>query len=241
MSDASDFISDLLEIDTLKTWSLIVTLFGDLESDRISGAQIRTLLGHTGIKPEAIRVALHRLKNDGWVNVEKEGRDAYYSLSRLGSQETANAAGDVYRMTPKYDEPPQFALTPPGSQIETLPEVWKGVVLVPAGQKLPPQHYALSVSNGIVPDWLEQAIVSAKVLQSADRLSRVVKRINVSDHEVSSEHKQVLRLLVLHFWRRIALRAESWLHMALIPDGAIANCHRPVSIFLGNTESIKVS
>ena len=51
-------VTELVALDTLKTWSLIVTLFGDLEEKELSGAQIRTLLGHIGIKPEAIRVAL---------------------------------------------------------------------------------------------------------------------------------------------------------------------------------------
>lgn len=237
----SELISQLVEIDSLKTWSVIVTLFGDLKNDRISGAQVRRLLGTAEIKPEAIRVALHRLKNDGWIHVEKEGREAHYRLSAIGHQETATAARDVYRTTPKYAAPPQFVLMPPQTQAAPYLEIAKDVVVVPPGQPVPPEGYPLHVSGQPIPAWLEHALVSPRVLTNAKSLSAVVTRIMAATHDDRDPDQHLLRLLVLHHWRRIALRSESWLHMALLPEGAIANCHRPVSDFLERSDPIQIS
>ena len=66
----------LLGLESTKTWSLIATLFGDLDGDELSGKALWSLLAPLGIKPEATRVALHRLKKDGWIVAKKAGREA---------------------------------------------------------------------------------------------------------------------------------------------------------------------
>lgn len=241
MPHVSELISQLVEIDSLKTWSVIVTLFGDLKNDRISGAQVRRLLGNAHIKPEAIRVALHRLKKDGWILVEKEGREALYRLSDIGRRETEAAARDVYRTTPKYAAPPQFVLMPPQIQAGPFLEITKDVVLVPTGQAPLPEGLALQVSGQNIPAWLEHTLVSQRVLSNANRLSAVVTQIMANAFDARDLDQHLLRLLVLHHWRRIALRPESWLHMALLPEGTIANCHQPVSDFLDHSDPIQIS
>ena len=105
MSTVRTLIEDLANIEKIKTWSLIVTMFGDLDEchpQSLSGKEIGAILGHIGIKPEAVRVALHRLKKDGWIHATKSGREVEYGLSQNGLQETAAVYDDVYRRTVKY-------------------------------------------------------------------------------------------------------------------------------------------
>ena len=87
MTPTTALIEDLSSLETIKTWSLIVTLFGDLDGEPqvvLSGKDIGAILGHIGIKPEATRVALHRLKRDGWIDTQRAGREVFYSLSDRG-------------------------------------------------------------------------------------------------------------------------------------------------------------
>lgn len=240
MSNASELISDLVKIDTLKTWSVIVTLFGDLDGNHLSGADIRELLEHAGIKPEAIRVALHRLKKDGWITVEKEGREARYLLSKFGHQETAKAAADVYRSSPKYASAPSFVLIPPENRETHFLKVAKDVALIPPNEAVPEKSIALEIQDEKIPLWLEHAVVSPKMLETAKQLTEIVNRTNMGNFQNSGKEQQVLRLLILHYWRRIALRSECWAHMALLQDGTIAQCHRPVVEFLKSSAQIRM-
>ena len=61
----------------LKVWSLIVTLMGDrlrLNAGAIQNRDLTAILGLLGITPQAIRVAVHRLRRDAWIVTEKSGR-----------------------------------------------------------------------------------------------------------------------------------------------------------------------
>ena len=52
--------------DMPRVWSLIVTVFGDLaqrNGDEIAGPVLGEILAPVGVRPEAMRVALHRLRN----------------------------------------------------------------------------------------------------------------------------------------------------------------------------------
>jgi hypothetical protein len=47
-----------------------------------------------------------------------------------------------------------------------------------------------------------------------------------------------LRLLVLHYWRRMALRSGSWALIALEPEGVLARCHASVTAYLANSPRV---
>ena len=60
-----------------RVWSVIISLFGDMAqrpNEKISGAALTRIITPMGIKPEAIRVALHRLRKDGWIESVRAGR-----------------------------------------------------------------------------------------------------------------------------------------------------------------------
>ena len=98
-------IHALAQLDHIKVWSLIASIFGDLTKGNLSclsGGQIRQLTGPMGIKPEAVRVALHRLGKDNWIETQKSGRETLYSLTADAMQETVRVHDDVYRSGSKY-------------------------------------------------------------------------------------------------------------------------------------------
>ena len=236
MQTPHPIILQLVELDTLKTWSLIVTLFGDLDGDVLTGTQIRLLLGHIGIKPEAIRVALHRLKSDGWITSTKTGREAVYQMSPRARSETAAVAPDIYRKRIKPKECWEFHLVeePPITSGGIL--LNRNLALVEVGAR-PSGHEALvlAAQNQVIPQWVAASLVPEAILNRASKLGLQVDRFSEVERPFD---KRIFRLLVLHHWRRIALRSGAWAHASFLPGGEIAVCHAKVVALLNATDKI---
>lgn len=229
-------IAQLVALDTLKTWSLIATLFGDLDGDELSGSQIRMLLGHIGIKPEAIRVALHRLKSDGWIESQKNGREAVYCLSAMAQKETDDVAPDIYRKTVKYPDGWCFQLAEEAPTSKNMILLNKNLFLVPIGNPADASNSLLLTANEPdLPDWVAASLVSKNLVQLAADLRSKVGQFAELESDLD---RMAFRLLVLHHWRRIALRIGSWAHVSFCPDGEIALCHRVVIELLDQTDKI---
>lgn len=224
-------VTRLVELETLKTWSLIVTLFGDLDGDVLTGAEVRTLLGHFGIKPEAIRVALHRLKSDGWVDAEKQGREAVYRLSDMGRRETTAVTADVYRQDVKHPDGWYVLLVKDGAVPDGGISLTRDVFLVPkSDQSMTSEALALAAVGVSVPQWVEQTLVPFSMQKNAAALVHVLS--SAERDELSKKDAVSLRLLTVHHWRRLALRPGIWAHIALLPNGVLARCHSTVTQYL---------
>ncbi|TNF17581.1 MAG: PaaX family transcriptional regulator, partial [Rhodobacteraceae bacterium] len=62
----------------------MISVFGVLaqdESARIIGPLLRLLTERIGITPAAMRVAIHRLRKDGWIDSQRHGRTSVYFLT----------------------------------------------------------------------------------------------------------------------------------------------------------------
>jgi len=84
---------------TPRVWSLLVTVFGELAQDegaQISALMLRQICALIGIKPEAMRVALHRLRKDGWIGNQRTGRSSAYFLTDWGRAQSAAASPRIY-------------------------------------------------------------------------------------------------------------------------------------------------
>ena len=71
----------------LRVWSLIITFFGDavaLRGGRVALSTLRDAMGLLDIEPGAVRTALSRLANEGWVERQREGRLSFYKLTDQG-------------------------------------------------------------------------------------------------------------------------------------------------------------
>ena len=92
-------VAHILGGDPPRVWSFIVTIFGDLarEDDRyISSRTLNRLTAEIGVKPEATRVALHRLRKEDWLESAKFGRESHYRLTNKGRKLSREAAPRIY-------------------------------------------------------------------------------------------------------------------------------------------------
>ncbi len=236
MQARDPIISQLVALDTLKTWSVIVTLFGDLDGEELSGTQIRTLLCHIGIKPEAIRVALHRLKSDGWITSRRHGREAVYRMSDAARAETDAVASDIYQRRRNRSGSWHIQLFREAPSHHGIFLINKNLAIVP-GEPEPLDKEALCLTplTSVIPPWIEETLVSGMLIQLADKLHSIVVCYSTPNNALDTI---AFRLLALHHWRRIALRPGSRAHASLVPDGPIAQCHGAVVKFLAATSRI---
>ncbi|MEM1351802.1 MAG: hypothetical protein AAGF27_05630 [Pseudomonadota bacterium] len=232
----------LIDLEPLKTWSLIVTILGDLDGAELTGSILRTLLERIDIKPEAIRVALYRLKSDGWITSRKSGREAAYRLSPRALRETETVRADVYGTPGSHAKRWQILLQKPGlPSIEGL-QLGKDIVLIPQSEDVSaPDALVLEFRGDTVPSWVQEVLVPRQLMQNAEALVQSLAAPQTDINSISPEEQVTLRILVLHHWRRLALREGSWAHMYFLPEGIVAQCGKVVTLFLGQSESLSKS
>lgn len=197
-----------------RVWSLLVTVFGDMAQDpgtRIAGTTLQDLMGLIGIKPEATRVALHRLRKDGWIDSTRRGRTSQYGLTPQGHAESAKASPRIYGpalapgkvwlllANPGTSVVAQENWLRLGGQCYIAPDCPGGTDLlcVPLDKDAPLPGW---VRAALIPDWLRD--------QSAELFRRLcaVQTALGDRPALTSLEIAALRVLIVHEWRRIALK-----------------------------------
>ncbi|MEO9652697.1 MAG: hypothetical protein ABJ360_02830 [Roseobacter sp.] len=207
-----------------KTWSLVVTILGDTKGQAIAGKDLRALMTDIGIKAEALRVALHRLKKDGWIDTTMSGREASYALSDYGRRETARVYDDIYRTDMKYPEGWHVVMPPiQDSPAPAAISLSKSTILVPRSIPLPKDALVMTLPDAPLPGWVQDQLVPSHLTQLAAGLTPLVPRFATAPDAITS------RLLFLHHWRKLALNDGVWAHIGLCPDGTLAQCHKAVT------------
>ena len=219
---------------------MIVSLFGDLEQSGLqvlSGKQLNTILGHIGIKPETTRVALHRLKNDKWIETSKSGRETLYGMSKKAVAETAKVYDDVYGTSIKYHKGWQLQITQEDSHANKIPSVQivKNVSLVPViNANTSTQILNADFIGSHMPQWVGKKVINSKIQKIVTTLLDVISDSNDMINNATKLDQIVLRLLILHHWRKLALRDNIWCHIWLFAEGDLARCQKEVTQFLSN-------
>lgn len=209
-----------------------MTVFGDFDGEMLTGSQLRALLEPLGFKPEAIRVALHRLKADDWILAQKSGREAHYSLSARGRKETEAVRPEVYGQADSL-----------GAWSIVLPEnLITEKAAIPLGRDafLVPDSAAHELENAVVlpmegvtiPPWVEDVLVPPQLRSIANELTRILASADGDLDDMNSADLAALRLLALHHWRRLALRRGTVAHAALLKKGVICQCKDTVTALL---------
>lgn len=209
----------LLDGQTPRVWSLLVTVFGDLaqaSGARLSGAAVGAITAAIGIKPEATRVALHRLRKEGWIDSLRRGRQTSYGLTAPGREQSSAASPRIYDMR-RPEGPAWLALPDPAQGPGDMPpgavQLAPHVLLSPHCPAAPaqPAHtlWLELPAETELPGWLSQALcpgdLRAAAAGLAARLAALEKAL--ADRPVPDPlQRAVLRVLVVHEWRRIALR-----------------------------------
>ncbi len=244
MNDVDSLIRDLVNLAPIKTWSLIVTLFGDLDGTFLTGKQMRAALEPLGIKPEAIRVALHRLKKDGWIVSEKSGREVAYQLSKRGREDTRSVYEDVYSQDGKYPRGWQVSIVRESAEVDdSIPTIRVGrhLAITPRGAMLKPeQSLEIEIPETDIPDWFQQKFLQTETIKLAEQLSECVVAFEKLEDKCNALQLVLLRLMILHHWRKMALRTVCWAHIGLLPEGELARCHRTVTGLMNRTSKIKL-
>lgn len=240
MTSSDALIQDLIDLEPLKTWSVIVTILGDIQQPEISGKDLTAILGTVGIKPEAARVALHRLKKDGWLVSSKNGREVSYKFSDRARAETHAVYEDVYRQDVKFAEGWDLVVVNQDLDPEPGLRIQRNLWLVPTSAKDSlDDPLILPLSDAKTPDWFMAKLTSEASRQASGRLAALARK--ASQLPLGDAEAIAIRLLCLHHWRKRALRAGTWAEIWLRPSGELANCHKEVTNLLNDLPHIQAT
>ena len=236
-SGTSSIVAEFAEIGDLRVWSVIVTIFGDLaqaRSDRISGPVLARLCEGLGIRADAMRVALHRLRRDGWILSEKSGRTSEYFLSDSAFRESLAARPKIYGPAPDPAQGLCLAIARPMTQNDRAQfepdllqagavSIASGVYLLEAPLVQPEAQDFLQIAGPVetVPDWVQNGIANRDLADGYARLALALSRLDANVDECSAGtafKRALLRVLVVHNWRRLVLRHPA-LPERFFPEG----------------------
>lgn len=232
--DVQDVLTRMRGSSDLRVWSVIVTIMGDMvrgQSDQIAGTTLTALMGALGIRPEATRVALFRLRKDGWIDSQRAGRGSFYALTDHGLAETLSVMDRIYGAPQPAPETWHLAVSLLATDRlgcedaltgQGFAELSPGVFLGTA----PPERSAgllvFSDRTPTFPDQILPLLVPTSVRHDARNLSDAVNRArNLTAHALPPLAKAALRVLVLHNWRRIALRLPDLPLKAFWPEATL--------------------
>lgn len=196
-----------------RVWSLLVTVFGDMAQapgQHLSGAALRALLEPVGITPQATRTALHRLKKDGWIESQRDGRETTYGLSASGRAQSRAASPRIYGKGQQAGRA-WLLVAPPGADWppDAVP-IAQGTALSPRAPQSPDIFGAEINARPPLPDWFRERTASAELCAASRDLSQRLTALRTSLAQVDAPdptQSSILRVLIVHDWRRIALRA----------------------------------
>lgn len=230
-------ISALADREQIKVWSVIVSIFGDLaqnSSDEISGPYLSAITERIGIRPEAMRVAIHRLRKDNWIESRKVGRVSQYRLSPFGHAESKAASPRIYGKLsagqPLSKDKWHLILLPPGTTHQTITpnqiEISQSVVLGHGPiTNLSADNLSVLFEKLEAPLWVREAILPEPLRSAYEAFFTVLTYIRETlhnPHQLSEIDALVLRVLIVHNWRRLLLRHSEAVD-AFFPEGWIGN------------------
>jgi phenylacetic acid degradation operon negative regulatory protein len=216
-SELQQIISRVAGCGPIKVWSVVVTVLGDLlrhPEESLGAQELDAIVAPIGINNQALRVAVHRLRNDGWVETQKVGRRSRHQLTKRGWEETQRVSPMIYNALPDLSVPIRLVVGPPqiaaASFADQLPK--DGAVLtsrsglVAGAGQVPETWISAPYQVQSAPDWVKAAVLPAGLSAEYEALREIVGsflRIAVPEDPVS---RAALRLVILHHWRRLRLR-----------------------------------
>jgi len=234
-------VQELTNCGNSRTWSILVTIFGDLAQnpgDKISGVLLSTLTQQIGIKPQAMRVALHRLRRDGWIITEKSGRTSKHRLSEYGLNQSVIASPQIYDQYAKTPETWHVLIANPEASVDEKSLITRGyrrvLIGVYIGSGAEPHDLTdfliLEGNLSSIPEWLRTSIADTAAVDDHFRLNRnlgVVRSALENGYTPTPIETAVIRTLIVHDWRRIVLRQPD-LSMELLPQSPAYQCRSKV-------------
>lgn len=222
-----------------RVWSLVITIFGDAvepRGGRISALRLRAVLGRLGVEPGALRTALSRLVKEDWVIRERQGRASFYRLSPSGQTAFGPATDWIFRPATKPENTDAMLGVLVGGSVDRRAALDRQVVQR-RGRVLATGAYLWTGAERPDSNWLsKQGIVSIKgpMAGASERIACLpelkAQRRDCDSLLASFAPFQTvrpeammpldafaLRVMLVHFWRRIVLRYPD-LPQALTPE-----------------------
>lgn len=245
-----------------RVWSLIVTVFGDLaqgSDDKISMQAMARITDPIGVKPEALRVALHRLRKDGWIDSRRHGRSSLFHLTDFGREQSVAAASRIYRAGPPTGSEWSLVMATPSSassqrELEEIAMSRESValsansILTEGGPTNNGGHLFWSRPDWpSVPDWVKAATIGADIMKQYAALLATFREISGAlPAGLDPFETATLRTLIVHSWRRILLRHPDVPDALLPHDCKLPDCRSQFSDLLDRiprerTEKIKAA
>ena len=218
-----------------RVWSLLVTVFGDIAQgpdDRVSGSLLNALTQMMGIKPEATRVALHRLRKDGWIASARSGRRSDYFLTDTGRAESALASPRIYGLN---TEPGSawLVLSDPGrpARADQPGDVWiASNMRITASRPVEPDAFVTMLgASDALPAWMLEKLCEDRIVQAMEQFWQQLNRLENAlsgQAELSGLQITALRVLIVHGWRRIILKTPDLPGYVFPPDWRGADCRQ---------------
>lgn len=241
-----DRIAALQAAQRLSAWSLIVTFLGDAIGPRggiVSASALQALMQRLGIGHGAVRTAISRLSADGWIDRSREGRNSFYRLSS-GVAETVLAAEQrIYAATSLLPSsaPRCLVLLP-----ETAPDAAASVIEAAGGFSLAPRLWLVFSRSQALPASLLSFDATLADLSSLslgpDLRARLTGIRHLDDmaalhsaylpvslaldegRRPAPQDAMALRCLMIHEWRRVALRVPAVPSDLAMPDDPESQC-----------------
>jgi phenylacetic acid degradation operon negative regulatory protein len=221
-----------------RTWSVIITFYGDAIVPRGGSVWLGTLLAFLtalDIDEGAVRTAMSRLAADGWIERTKVGRNSFYRLAEKGLGTFRAATEHIYFARPpawkgRFDlllnetgaarDLLRNELAPLGYGA-ALPGVW----LAPQGEN-PPQIGATALRLSAETDVETARKLAAQAWPLAE-IGEAYRRFNAlfTPLDAALTHTETLspidalvaRILLIHEYRRVILR-DPILPEAVLPE-----------------------
>lgn len=237
-SELQQNIARVASVGPVKVWSVVVSVMGDLlltAEDSLSGQQLDALVAPLGINNQALRVAVHRLRNDGWVETEKDGRRSRHHLTDKGRAETQRVWRQIYSAEVDRQQAVTLVIGSPdlaaADFAEALPKdnavLTSRSALVADSAALPAgcltTHYVEKA-----PEWVCRAVASADLCAEYRALREAVTPLLHAPVPQGVIDRTATRLAVLHHWRRLRLRHGLLPDLVLGDDWDGAQCRKVV-------------
>ncbi|WP_264212423.1 PaaX family transcriptional regulator C-terminal domain-containing protein [Leisingera thetidis] len=212
-------VQQLNDPQNQRVWSVIVSLFGDLAQQKgaqVSGGALTRIITPMGIKPEAIRVALHRLRKDGWIESARSGRASVHYLTEYGRSQSAAVSPRIYERRAATPGNWHLLIAQDGAGQATLDEVLLLSNYVAVNRTTALGHgpvprslddlMAAEVSRIAVPGWLKARLFPEPLRDACAALQHDLARIPPPPAGLTPAQTGTLRTLIVHRWRRVVLR-----------------------------------
>jgi phenylacetic acid degradation operon negative regulatory protein len=229
MMCASPLATTLARTGTPRTASFIVTVWGDAVAPRGGSlwlGSLQAILDRFGCTPGQVRTAMSRLTEEGWLARNRVGRHSFYRLGPRGEAAFGAAAARIYDARPApWDGALRLALLPEPAAREALASLGFGVlpggvmVGIAGDPALLPKGMPVVVGPARSTDEARLLALRAWPLEGlAERYARFLDIFApLRDATIPAAEALPLRLMLVHEWRRLALR-DPLLPVPLLPE-----------------------